>query len=406
MTIRHQLPAYSPLGSGTLWAGLRAFLNRWTTDGGGEERRLREELVRAFSASAASLWGSGTQALQVAIEVARAARGPSDFRVALPAYSCFDLVSAAAGAAAPTVFYDLDPETLAPDLDSMDRALEGGAGAVVVSPLYGLPVPWEPIRRTARRWGAVLIEDAAQGCGTAWNGAPVGSLGEMSILSFGRGKGWTGGGGGALLLRDLGGLALGAGPQPPSGTGLAADAKTLIATAAQWAVGRPPLFRTATSLPWLHLGETRYRPPVDPRGISPVSAAIVRATRRAALREAEIRREHARWLLERLASCRGTRTIRVPGKGRPSYLRLPVRLPGGARNLEAESRALGIAPGYPEILSRIPAARELSPAPPGRFPGAEALVSELVTLPTHSLLRPRDRAALVRHVETFRAAPA
>ena len=77
--------------------------------------------------------------------------------------------------------------------DSVRRALQQGARVIVVSPLYGLPIEWEELSRLASEFGAEIIEDAAQGHGAAWRGRPLGTLGQISILSFGRGKGWTGG---------------------------------------------------------------------------------------------------------------------------------------------------------------------------------------------------------------------
>ncbi|MFI5235116.1 MAG: DegT/DnrJ/EryC1/StrS family aminotransferase, partial [Gemmatimonadales bacterium] len=161
---------------------------------------LRRELKLRYKANEAVLTGSGTQALELAIHaVASPTRttGP----VALPAYGCFDIATAAVGARRPLALYDLDPDTLGPDPDSLRRAFACGATSAVVVSLYGLPPEWDAVSRCAADAGATLIEDAAQGAGGSWHGSPLGALAEVSVLSFGRGKGWTGGAGGALLLR-------------------------------------------------------------------------------------------------------------------------------------------------------------------------------------------------------------
>ena len=59
------------------------------------------------------------------------------------------------------------------------------------------------IAEIAERHGLAVVEDAAQGLGATWRGRPLGSFGDVSVLSFGRGKGWTGGVGGALLAEAV-----------------------------------------------------------------------------------------------------------------------------------------------------------------------------------------------------------
>ena len=73
-------------------------------------RALSTRLLARFEASRALLTGSGTQALQLAL-VSSCAPDPSSGGpvVALPAFSCYDLVSAAVGAGIRMVFYDVRP---------------------------------------------------------------------------------------------------------------------------------------------------------------------------------------------------------------------------------------------------------------------------------------------------------
>src|SRR5207244_6487942 len=133
-----------------------------------------------------------------------------------------------------------------------------GARVIVVAPLFGVPIDWDAIEQCLRGFGALAIEDAAQGHGALWRGAPVGSAGALSVLSFGRGKGWTGGRGGALLMRRFpldGHLATARSP------GLSHELAALGSATAQSLLGRPALYRLPAAIPFLHLGETRYRAP-------------------------------------------------------------------------------------------------------------------------------------------------
>jgi dTDP-4-amino-4,6-dideoxygalactose transaminase len=349
-------------------------------------------LGAVFAARAVTLCGSGTAALERGLRLGAAWRGQGT-RVALPAYSCFDVATAAVGAKLPILLYDLDPATLGPDLDSLRRALAEGAGVVVVAPLYGMPVDWAAIETLATPAGALLIEDAAQGQGALWQGRPLGSLGQISVLSFGRGKGWTGGGGGALLLR------LAAGDEhdapaldPPS------NRAVLLPAAVQWALGRPACYGLPAAIPRLGLGETRYREPQPGREMAPAAAALIEATRTEARAATEIRRSLAESFLRRIPA---TGTIQpivsVPG-ATPGYLRLALRIPGAGALLakSAVARRLGIAPGYPSTLGQLPALSDRLVGSRRSWPGAETLVRDLLTLPTHALLSRGDRERIIQ----------
>src|SRR5690606_21063576 len=98
--------------------------------------------------------------------------------------------------------YDVDPATLSPDLDSLAAAIARGVDSIVVAHLYGFPVNMRGVLKLAMAAGIPVIEDAAQGAGGTLDDRLLGSFGALSVLSFGRGKGTTGGNGGALLLRD------------------------------------------------------------------------------------------------------------------------------------------------------------------------------------------------------------
>ena len=391
--LRHQLPVCSPVSARAL---SRTALGIGTADA---RERLGELLRAEYAASDVVLTGSGTQALQLAIEVAWRRVGRSG-SVALPGFACFDLASAAVGAGAPVSFFDVEPGTLGPDLDSLESALRRGASVVVVAPLYGIPVEWDVLEELVARYGAVLIEDAAQGQGALWRNRPLGSLGVLSVLSFGRGKGWTGGGGGALLMR--GALA-------GEATGLRVvrherrrETKTLAALALQWAIGRPGIYGIPAALPFLRLGETVYHEPASPETIDRAAASLALQHRTAAMDAVAARRKLAEVWQQRLRESAGTRSIGVSPGGMPGYLRFPLLAEGAAGGLRADrvARACGIAPGYPVPLPELPALRGRI-AGRARVPGAAHLAQALLTLPTHARVTDHD---LDRASDLFRRA--
>jgi dTDP-4-amino-4,6-dideoxygalactose transaminase len=384
---RRQLPAYSPLPLRALMAGAAGLL------GGAESARVAvtAALARAFGAADVLLTDSGTGALTLAIRGCLAERPGT--AVALPAYGCYDLATAADGASAPVVLYDLVPETLAPDAASLDRALQRGVGAVVLVHLYGVPADPYPVRAAAVRAGAWLIEDAAQGAGASLRGRVLGSFGDIAVLSFGRGKGNTSGRGGALLARGAAGASVMSRARAEASAPLR-GLKEYVQLKAQWLVGRPSLYAVPAALPFLQLGETIYHVPSPVRTMSDVAARTLAVTLALGRREAAVRRAHAARLLERCGA--GLTAVRMSAGAEPGYLRLPFLAAPGARAAaaSAEARALGIMPGYPRALCELEGFVERVVNRGDAFPGARLLAERLVTAPAHSRLSDRDSEAL------------
>lgn len=391
--LRQQLPVYSPLGCRALLSGAVA-----AAGGNRSRERLRKQLVRRFSARRALLTDSGTTALALALaEAARSRGGPA----ALPAYCCYDVATAADAAGVDVVLYDVEPDRLAPDPHSLTAAMERNPSSVVAAHLYGVPFDVETVREAARSVGALFIEDAAQGIGAKWRGRPVGSEGDVSVLSFGRGKGLTGGGGGSLLANSANGEIV-----VRSVSGLVATASpgwnAVLRAVSQWALGRPSLYWLPASLPFLALGETIYREPEPAAGMPAACVAMLLSTMETSEEEAARRRRHARRLVEALVREPDMSPIEVSEPGTPGWLRLPLLAHGTrvrSRLSSSEARKRGVMPGYPKPLSRLRGFEDRCLNPRADFRGAETLAASLFTLPTHGLLTNRDLNDLSNFLE-------
>ena len=354
--------------------------------GGGSTDRdaLTTELCRAFGASNVALVDSGTSALVMALRIAARAGGT----VALPAYACVDIGAAAIVAQLRVRLYDVDPVTLSPDLDSVSRVLGEGVDTIVVAHLYGYPANVPAVAAQAAAHGVVVIEDAAQGAWGKLLETRLGAFGPLTVLSFGRGKGMTGGGGGALLgmgdrYTDAIASAAAGLEAPHSGI------RTLAFAKAQWLLGRPSLYAIPSAIPALHLGETVYHPAHEPRAITGVSSSLVRAALARADADLAVRRAHADELDQMAARSRRVQTIRAIPGSLPGFLRFPVHV-SDARMTRPD---LGIVRGYPETLAEL---AELQSSLMGgeTLTGARELRRTLVTLPTHAMLDDDDVRAL------------
>jgi perosamine synthetase len=386
---RRQLPAWSPVTAGALAAGAAA-----SSSGARHSTLLSTRLRSEYGAAAVQLTESGTTALALAM-LAAAPEGTRP-TVAMPAWGCYDLMTAADIADAEVVLYDLDPATLAPASESFAAALERRPTAVVVAHWFGLPVALAPLIAASRVAGATLIEDAAQGVGGMIGERPLGSLGDFGVLSFGRGKGRTGGGGGALLANNA--VAAAQLERVTHRVAIARSAKRgLAALAAQWAVGRPWTYAIPSSIRWLRLGETVYHPPSPIRAMAEWSAAVAGALWRRSMLESAARRAVAAHWSEVVVRSTTLSAFTEQTGTTAGWLRFPVMVSDPEALRDGGARRLGIMPGYEGILADLP----LAPgrlANGGPWRGAAQLASRLRTLPSHSLLRAGDVTAIVQRL--------
>ena len=348
--------------------------------------QLRAILLERYDARDVLLTDSGTSALVLALRAVVPAGGT----VAYPGYACIDLTAAAIRAGVRVRLYDIDPDTLSPNLDSLRETMARGVDAVVVAHLYGYPADVAAVRDLAARDGIPVIEDAAQAAGGRLRGERLGALADVSVLSFGRGKGTTAGSGGAMLVRTAG-LASWTRVALASLAAERRGARQVVNLAAQWILTNPLLYRLPASIPALRLGEMVYHPAGEPRRISAGAKAILPTALSMDDTEMASRRLRALELLICLKQAAGLRAVRSVEGGEPGYLRFACIDSGGAK---VPAPSLGVLRGYPLTLEQheqlkanlIPGERS------GK--GATFLRDRLFTLPTHSRIGSDDLASL------------
>jgi dTDP-4-amino-4,6-dideoxygalactose transaminase len=377
MTLRWVPPAHSPVRpvalvrGGLTAAGLAA----------AHESEVIDTLARRFGSGRITLTDSGTSALVLALK----ATVPRGEAVAFPAYCCIDLITAAQGAGVKVRLYDVDPATISPDLDSLRRAVQRGVSAVVIAPLFGYPVDVEGVGAIAAEAGIPVVEDAAQSAGSTFHGRRIGSFGALTVLSFARGKGTTGGSGGALLVRDSAYFES-AGQLTSSLAGGSSGAADVVKLGAQWMLGRPSAYWLPSSIPALRLGEMIYHAPHPPRAISRAAASMLRAALEQDDAEVAVRRSHAAEIVAGGESAGFAFTSAIAG-GAPGYLRLAIHdLTGKA----VPAPRSGVLRGYPITLDEHEMSRGVLLDGEAAGAGARVLRDNLFTLPVHSRMTPAD----------------
>ena len=107
------------------------------------------------------------------------------------------------------VFIDSEKESWNMDPDLLEKAIldrieKTGKKpkAIVPVALYGMPYKCGRIMEISRKYDIPVVEDAAEGFGSKWNGQVLGTFGKYGVLSFNGNKMITTSGGGALITSN------------------------------------------------------------------------------------------------------------------------------------------------------------------------------------------------------------
>jgi dTDP-4-amino-4,6-dideoxygalactose transaminase len=341
---------------------------------------------REFGVGDVFLVSSGSAALAVALLALKSLSPRRE--VVVPAYTCYSVPAAVLKAGLRPVLCDIHPGTFDYDDACLQETLSANTLCVVAHHLFGVPSDIPRTRALCRARRIFVVEDAAQAMGVELGGRRLGTLGDVGIFSFGRGKNITCGAGGAILTNSSEIAAAIASRyqelQRPAVTATVRDFARLVLMKV---FIRPRLYWIPAAVPFLRLGETIFPEDVPLRRMTGLKAGL--------LRNWQERLSHANQIRRRAASDFAAR-LPVDGVQHHPYLRLPVFAASAddKKTLYSRSRAcgLGLSPGYPAPLSDLP---QIRPMVNGRqFPSARRVADCLLTIPTHHWLSERDKHAI------------
>jgi dTDP-4-amino-4,6-dideoxygalactose transaminase len=328
---------------------------------------------------------SGTTALGVAIAAAATLSGQAKRSVILPAFGCPDLVAAAKWAGVTPRLVDTQAGRPWLDEAAVARAIDASVCAVVAPHFLGLRHPLNNLMEICQRRGIVLIEDSAQLGPASPSFCPEADL---VVLSFGRGKPVPAGGG-LLLARGSAApvVARVAAQLPEAGAhALGWQLRTLVQNLAITRVG----FGLVARIPWLRVGETRYKDLRSPHRL------------RTGFRD-RVQRVIARWRVpepvaerayQKLFGAAGQSSLasELGWDGVSPLLRYPALVQDiTARDSVCEElnrHGIGASLFYGSALPDLPEMPDLETR--GGIENARAFAARLLTLPTHSGLQPTD----------------
>ena len=364
--------------------------------------QFEAEIRRYFGVSHAFLLSSGKAALTVALRALSMVSGRQE--VIIPAFSSFCLPSAVAKSGLRIRLCDVTPDTLDFDLHQLSQMVTERTLCIIPVHLFGLSSQVDVIRQFAGSQGAYVIEDAAQAAGGELNGSKLGALGDIGIISLGRGKNISTVEGGVILtsssmvaerIHDCVEMSR------SRKHSMVEQVRTAGKALALSLFLQPRAYWLPARLPFLKLGASEFSTQFEIRGFSRFQAGIGRSVFSQLDAYAEVRRSNAAYLTDQLKNAEGILVPRPLPQSRPAYLRFPLLIKDpAARGFAYRALAeegLGASTTYPTALSAI---RELGPYTVGlasTYPGAEWVAERILTLPIHSYVTPLDlgRMALV-----------
>ena len=360
---------------------------RWASDASNENS------IRAlFSPYSPFYYQSGTAALAAALIAAKAIKTVDQPEVILPAYGCPDLVSAAVYAGLRPILADFESDRPWMSIEHLEQLTNENTVAIVAVNLLGISERYAQLKVISSQVGALLIEDSAQ----TFPGKSETCIwqGDLVVLSFGRGKPVSLLGGGVILCKDKK-LSTQL-PLPSTSSSDESIVHYRLKTALYNAMVNPHLYWLPASLPFLHLGETRYHPLPDITGMGKMqkdllSVNIEAYQARSLSTQRQISDMFTPFTESHPESCLELPKLCDTRPERP-LLRYPVLLKGEVRNrvlARLSANGLGGSPMYPAVLTAIEGLEQLLDSSI-KYPNAVKFAANFITLPTHDGVRLKD----------------
>ncbi|MFC4001136.1 DegT/DnrJ/EryC1/StrS family aminotransferase [Prauserella oleivorans] len=328
---------------------------------GPEVEAFEAEFARFCGAAHCVTVGSGCDALELSLRALGI--GPGD-EVVVPSHTFIATWLAVSATGATPVPAEPDAATATLDPGRVEAAITPRTSAIVPVHLYGHPADLDPITRIARRHGIAVLEDAAQAHGARYRGNRIGSGANPAAFSFYPGKNLGAFGDGGAVTTD--------------------DAEF---------AARLKLLRNYGSA-------TKYRHEVRATNsrLDELQATALRVKLRRLPAWNARRAAVARRYTEALAGVPGLELPAVAPWAEPAWHLFVVRS-GDRDRVQAALRESGVETliHYPVPPHRSPAYAD-HPHARTRFPVAEALAGEVLSLPIGPHLAPEQVRRVVEAV--------
>lgn len=178
-----------------------AFDTNWMSTVGANINEVERVMAEKIGCADAVALSCGTAALHMCMRLAGIRPGDKVFCSDMTFDATVNPVVYEGGV---PVFIDTERDTWNMDPIALEKAFElyPEVRVVVCANLYGTPGKMDELTTICRKYGAVLIEDAAESLGAVYKGRQTGTFGTYNAISFNGNKIITGSSGGMLLTND------------------------------------------------------------------------------------------------------------------------------------------------------------------------------------------------------------
>jgi dTDP-4-amino-4,6-dideoxygalactose transaminase len=336
---------------------------------GPEVEALEREVAAYCGAGYGVGCASGTDALLLALHALEF--GPGD-EIILPPFTFFATVGAVCRTGARPVFADIDRGTYNIDPLQVENKVTSRTRAVLPVHLFGQCADMEPLWRVAERHDLVVIEDAAQAFGAAYQGKRAGTLASIACFSF----------------------------YPSKNLGAYGDAGMAVTSDPTWAA-RMACLRVHGMEPKYHHAHLGWNARLDALQAALLRVKLPHVDRWTAARQTAARRYDA--LIEEYHLGHFLERPVARPQHRHVFNQYVVRVAGGQRDallrhLRAERVACEIY--YPVPLHRQPCLSHLGYGP-GDFPASEEAARSVLALPMFPELTSEQQRHVIRSCAAF-----
>ena len=363
--------------------------------------RFESELKDYFGVKHCFLVSSGKAALTLILRSLKRIYPDRD-EVLIPAFTCYSVPSAITRAGLKIKLCDINHDKLDFNFYLLQKTLNSTNRLLAIIPthLFGIPSDVERLE-TLIKGSCAILEDAAQAMGGELHKRKLGTIGNVSFFSLGRGKALSTVEGGVILTNDdtiaenLTALIQGI-----PDYSFIEQIKLLFYALILSVFMHPLLFWIPRLLPFLKLGETIYDPKFNIKKMSSFQAGLARGWQVKLKNLTKIRNINSEnWTKidsnhvfnSNLKSQISTPFIRFPyiaktEKQRDIILR------------SSDKQGLGIMPAYPDSINGI---TELKNQFKGQnFPTAKEYAIMIVTLPVHQFVTHKDRTKIANLIKS------
>lgn len=178
---------------------LEGLRSGWVSSIGKYIQAFEKEFAKFCGVKYAITASNGTAALHLALVATDI--GPGD-EVIVPSMTFVATANAVSYTGAKPVFADSEIETWNIDPEKIKEKINQRTKAIIPVHLYGHPAEIGSIMRIAKKYGLIVIEDAAEAHGAMYKKKMVGSIGDMGCFSFFGNKIITTGEGGMITTNN------------------------------------------------------------------------------------------------------------------------------------------------------------------------------------------------------------